>query len=59
MPSLSGFEAARRIIQIGLKARILILTLNDFTTMIKEILDAGVRGYVLKSDAARAISSLQ
>ena len=63
MPSLSGLEAARRIIQSGSKARILILTLHDSDTMIKEMLDTGVRGYVLKSDAARdlfvAVEALQ
>jgi DNA-binding NarL/FixJ family response regulator len=63
MPSLNGLEAARRIIQSGSKTRILILTLYDSDTMIKEMLDAGVRGYVLKSDAARdlfvAVEALQ
>jgi DNA-binding NarL/FixJ family response regulator len=53
MPSLNGLEAARRIIQSGSKTRILILTLHDSDAMIKEMLDAGVKGYVLKSDAAR------
>lgn len=63
MPSLNGLEAARRIIQSGSKTRILILTLHDSDTMIEEMLDAGVRGYVLKSDAARdlfvAVEALQ
>jgi DNA-binding NarL/FixJ family response regulator len=63
MPSLNGLEAARRIIKSGSKTRILILTIHDSDTMIKEMLDAGVRGYVLKSDAARdlvvAVEALQ
>ncbi len=63
MPSLNGLEATRRIIQSGSKTRILILTLHDSDTMIEEMLDAGVRGYVLKSDAARdlfvAVEALQ
>ena len=53
MPSLNGLEAARQIIENGSKSRILILTIYDSDAMIKEMLDAGVRGYVLKSDAAR------
>jgi DNA-binding NarL/FixJ family response regulator len=42
---------------------LLILTIHDSDTMIKEMLDAGVRGYVLKSDAASdlvvAVEALQ
>jgi DNA-binding NarL/FixJ family response regulator len=53
MPSLNGLEAARQIVESGSKTRILILTIHDSDAMIKEMLDAGVKGYVLKSDAAR------
>jgi DNA-binding NarL/FixJ family response regulator len=63
MPSLNGLEAARQITQSGSKTRILILTILDSDTLIKEMLDAGVRGYVLKSDAVRdlvlAVDALQ
>jgi DNA-binding NarL/FixJ family response regulator len=63
MPSLNGLEAARRIVESGSKTRILILTIYDSDAMIREMLDAGVRGYVLKSDAARdlvaAVEALQ
>jgi DNA-binding NarL/FixJ family response regulator len=63
MPSLNGLEAARQIVESGSRARILILTVHDSDAMIKEMLDAGVKGYVLKSDAARdlvaAVEALQ
>jgi DNA-binding NarL/FixJ family response regulator len=63
MPTLNGLEAARQIIQSGSKTRILILTIYDSDTLIKQMLDAGVRGYVLKSDAVRdlvlAVEALQ
>jgi DNA-binding NarL/FixJ family response regulator len=63
MPSINGLEAARQIVQSGSKTRILILTVHDSDAMIKEMLDAGVKGYVLKSDAARdlvvAVEALQ
>jgi DNA-binding NarL/FixJ family response regulator len=63
MPSLNGLEAARQIIESGSKTRVLILTIYDSDTLIKEMLDAGVRGYVLKSDAVRdlvlAVEALQ
>jgi DNA-binding NarL/FixJ family response regulator len=53
MPILNGLEAAKQIVKNGSRTGILILTIHDADTMIKEMLDAGVRGYVLKSDAAR------
>jgi DNA-binding NarL/FixJ family response regulator len=63
MPSLSGLEAARRIVESGSKTRILILTMYDSDPLIREMLDAGVRGYVFKSDAVRdlvlAVEALQ
>lgn len=63
MPSLNGLEAARQIVEGGSKTRILILTIYDSDTMIREMLDTGVKGYVLKSDAARdlvvAVEALQ
>jgi DNA-binding NarL/FixJ family response regulator len=53
MPIVNGLEATKRIVESGSKTRILILTIHDSDTMVREMLDAGVRGYVLKSDAAR------
>jgi DNA-binding NarL/FixJ family response regulator len=53
MPLLSGLEAARRIIASGSKTRILFLTIYESDTLVKDVLDAGVKGYVLKSDAPR------
>lgn len=53
MPSLDGLEAAREIIKSGSKTRILILTMHESDALIRAMLDAGVRGYVLKSDASR------
>jgi DNA-binding NarL/FixJ family response regulator len=63
MPSLNGLEAARQINESGSKTRILILTIYDSDPLIKGMLDTGVRGYVLKSDAVRdlvlAVEALQ
>jgi DNA-binding NarL/FixJ family response regulator len=63
MPSLNGLEAARQIVESGSKTRILILTVHDSDAMIEEMLDTGIKGYVLKSDAARdlvvAVEALQ
>ena len=51
MPLLNGLEAARQIDPTHTK--ILILTMHDSDTMIRQVLDAGARGYLLKTDADR------
>lgn len=53
MPSLNGLEATRQILKNDPSARILILTLHDSDSVVREVLNAGARGFLLKSDAAR------
>jgi DNA-binding NarL/FixJ family response regulator len=53
MPSLNGLEATRQILKLNPHTRILILTLHDSDQVVREVLDAGARGFLLKSDAAR------
>lgn len=51
MPILNGLEAARQILKDVANTKILILTMHDSDSLIREVLNAGARGYVLKSDA--------
>jgi DNA-binding NarL/FixJ family response regulator len=53
MPSLNGLEAARQMLKNDSRAKILILTMHESDPLIREVLDAGARGYVLKTDATR------
>ena len=53
MPILNGLEATRQILKANPQARILILTLHDTDQVVREVLSAGARGFLLKSDAAR------
>ena len=53
MPNLNGLEATRQILKANPQARILILTLHDSDQVVREVLNAGARGFLLKSDAAR------
>ena len=53
MPQLNGLEATRQILKINPSARVLILTMHESDQIVHEVLDAGARGYVLKSDAGR------
>ena len=55
MPELNGLEAARQIILADPGARILILTAHESEQLVREVLSAGAKGYVLKSDAGRTL----
>src|SRR6266404_5676088 len=53
MPELNGFEATRQILKAAPQTEVLILTMHESEQIVREVLDAGARGYVLKSDAGR------
>lgn len=53
MPELNGLEATRQILKAVPQAEVLILTIHDSEQVARQVLSAGARGYVLKSDAAR------
>src|SRR5262245_58376230 len=53
MPGLNGFDAARQIRSVSPDSEVLILTMHESEQVIREVLAAGARGYVLKSDAGR------
>jgi DNA-binding NarL/FixJ family response regulator len=53
MPGLNGFDAARQILSVSPDSEVLILTMHESEQVIREVLAAGARGYVLKSDAGR------
>jgi DNA-binding NarL/FixJ family response regulator len=53
MPVLNGLEATRQILRKHRGVRVLILTITDTDQVVQAVLDAGARGFLLKSDAAR------
>src|ERR1700756_286068 len=53
MPDLNGVEAARRIRKASPNTEVLILSVHYSDQLIREIVDAGVRGYIVKSDSDR------
>ena len=63
MPNLNGLDAARQILAAKPNACILILTIHDSEQVVREVLTAGARGFLLKSDAGRdlvaAVEALQ
>ena len=53
MPELNGLEATRQVLKALPPTEVLILTMHESEQIVREVLDAGARGYVLKSDAGR------
>jgi DNA-binding NarL/FixJ family response regulator len=53
MPKMHGLEACRLLRQKTPGPEILFVTQHDSPQMMREALDAGARGYVVKSNAAR------
>lgn len=53
MPNLNGVEAARRIRKASPNTEILILSVHYSDQLIRDVVDAGARGYIAKSDSER------
>jgi DNA-binding NarL/FixJ family response regulator len=52
MPELNGIEATRQIVKDNPGTEVLVLTVYESEQIVEEILNAGARGYLLKSDVA-------
>lgn len=63
MPNLNGLDAAREILREAPQTMVLILTIDESEQVMREVLSAGARGFLLKSDAGKelvtAIDALQ
>src|SRR5256886_13811748 len=57
MPNLNGLDTTRQLMQYDPNFKVIVLTITDSDQVIREALDAGARGFVLKSDAARDLVS--
>ena len=53
LPDLNGLEAARRIRKEFPTTEVLILSMHHSDQLIREIVNAGVRGFIVKSDSER------
>jgi DNA-binding NarL/FixJ family response regulator len=52
MREMNGLEATRKIRKILPKTEVLILSVQYSDQLLREVVDTGARGYVLKSDAS-------
>ena len=57
LPLVNGVEAARQIKSRVPGVEILIFTMHDTETLIRDVLEAGARGFLLKSDAGQFLIS--
>src|ERR1700747_1776248 len=55
MPTLNGLDATRQILRDNPDQSVLILTMSDSEQLIREVLCAGARVFVLRADAAKAL----
>jgi DNA-binding NarL/FixJ family response regulator len=51
MPDMNGLEATRQILKADPQRQVLILTMHESEQIVRDVLDCGARGYLLKSDA--------
>src|SRR5215813_15169219 len=62
LPQMTGLEATRKILQGRPDTAILMLSMHSEDTLVRQALEAGARGYVLKNaldlDLARAIKEV-
>jgi DNA-binding NarL/FixJ family response regulator len=57
MPELNGLEATRQILKIVPNVQVLILSVHESEELVREILEIGAHGYILKSDASRELAA--
>ena len=55
MPELNGLEAARQIRKSCPETEVLVLTVHETEEIAQEVLAAGAKGYILKSDAGKEL----
>jgi DNA-binding NarL/FixJ family response regulator len=51
MPRMGGLEATRKILEFLPRAAVLVLSMHSEETLVRQAMDAGARGYVLKNAA--------
>jgi DNA-binding NarL/FixJ family response regulator len=55
LPELNGLDAARQILKDSPRTEVLVLTMHHSEELVRNVLQAGARGYVLKSDADESL----
>lgn len=53
MPELNGLDAAKRIKKVSPQTEILIFSVHYSDELVRQVIEAGLRGYIIKSDSDR------
>lgn len=57
LPIINGSQLTRRICQASPRTQVLIFTMHNSETLVRDALSAGARGFLLKSDADRQLTA--
>jgi DNA-binding NarL/FixJ family response regulator len=57
MPELDGVEVARQIREAVPETKVLVITMHESDQMVRRALEAGARGYLLKSDLTECLAN--
>jgi DNA-binding NarL/FixJ family response regulator len=55
LPTLNGLDATRQIVKESPRTEVLVLTMHHSEELARNVLQAGARGYILKSDADESL----
>lgn len=55
LPGLNGLDATRQILKESPRTEVLVLTMHQSEELARNVLQAGARGYILKSDADESL----
>jgi DNA-binding NarL/FixJ family response regulator len=55
LPELNGLDATRQILKDGPGIEVLVLTMHHSEELARDVLRAGARGYIIKSDADESL----
>lgn len=55
MPGMNGIEATKEIIKEFPKVKVLVLSMHNDTAHIKELMEVGISGYILKNKGAEEL----
>jgi len=55
LPELNGLDATRQILKAAPEIEVLVLTMHHSEELVRDVLKAGARGYVLKADADESL----
>src|SRR3954465_11478817 len=56
LPGINGLEATRKILKLAPETLVLMLSMHTEETWVRQALDAGARGYVLKNATGLELS---